>query len=83
MRPAARAVAWTAAELNAGTEFGFQISPTPGAWNYITQAWVEVTYRAAGDSTVYIGGVYEKKGDGGVTKYYQAYGRAVAMRQVP
>ena len=74
---------WTAAELNAGTEFGFQIYSTPGAWNYITQAWVEVTYRVASDSTVYIGGVYERKGDGGVTKYYQAYGRAVAMRQVP
>jgi hypothetical protein len=31
---------------------------------------------------VYIGGVYEKKSDGSVTKYYSV-GGSTAMRQVP
>jgi RHS repeat-associated protein len=73
---------WTAAELNAGVEFGFEIHPTAGAWNYVTQTWIEVTYRRA-NSTVYVGDVYEKAQDGSVTKYYQAFGRSVAMRAVP
>jgi hypothetical protein len=36
--------AWTVAELNAGLEFGFEVYQTAGAWNYITQTWVEVTF---------------------------------------
>ncbi|TAK63882.1 MAG: hypothetical protein EPO22_06265, partial [Dehalococcoidia bacterium] len=73
---------WTAAEVNASMEFGFRTyytSLTPR----VTQAYVEVTYRVPTDSTVYIGGVYEKKSDGSVTKYYGALGTTVAVRQVP
>jgi len=45
---------WTVAELNAGLEFGFEIYPSGGAWNYITQTYVEiVTLTASGASTIY------------------------------
>ncbi|MDE3095462.1 MAG: RHS repeat-associated core domain-containing protein [Chloroflexota bacterium] len=43
----------------------------------------QIASGVAETSTVYIGGVYEAHSDGSVTKYYQAYGRAVAVRQVP
>lgn len=47
-----------------------------------------VTYRTPGDSTVYIGDVYEKifTASGGVTgnrKYYQGPGRTIAVRDEP
>ena len=73
---------WTAAEVNAGMEFGvrtFFANWTPR----VTQVWVDVTYRVPTDSTVYIGGAYEKKSDGSVTKYYGAFGKMIAIRQVP
>jgi RHS repeat-associated protein len=34
-------------------------------------------------STVYVAGIYEKTGARDVTKYYQAFGRTIAFRQVP
>jgi RHS repeat-associated protein len=75
--------AWTLADANNGTEFGFEVYPTAGAWPHVTQAWVEVSYHTPTMSTVYIGGAYEKKSDGSVTKYYGALGRTIAVRQVP
>ncbi|TAK60244.1 MAG: RHS repeat-associated core domain-containing protein [Dehalococcoidia bacterium] len=44
---------------------------------------MEITYRVPTDSTVYIGGVYEKNSDGTLRKYYVANGQTVAMRSVP
>jgi len=38
---------------------------------------------ADGTSTVYVEGIYEKDSSNTVRKYYQAYGRPVAMRDVP
>jgi RHS repeat-associated protein len=35
------------------------------------------------ESTVYIGGIYERRDDGTITKYYAALGRMIAMREVP
>jgi RHS repeat-associated protein len=75
--------AWTLADVNNGMEFGLEVYPTAGAWPHVTQTWVEVSYHTPSTSTVYIGGAYEKKSDGSVTKYYGALGEAIAVRQVP
>lgn len=38
---------WTAAEINAGLEFGFEVYPAAGSAPYVTQAYVEVVVRSA------------------------------------
>ena len=34
-------------------------------------------------STIYIGGIYEKRQDGSYITYYNAFGRRIAMREHP
>ena len=36
-----------------------------------------------GTSTIYVGGIYEKRQDGSYTTYYNAFGRRIAMRVHP
>jgi RHS repeat-associated protein len=80
--------------VDLGNEANYYVHPCPAQkTSYLYDGLGNLVKRSSVDTTVYpnppatwteyIDGIYEKTNTGAVTKYYGAFGRAVAVRQVP
>jgi len=54
-----------------------------GTETYTYDAGGTMVKAASATTTVYVGGIYEKKSNGDITKYYQALGQTIALKKQP